>query len=152
MSPYGDDLDTGVLMHRPVPPHVCAPPLADHMMTPPHGPAAIPSRPEIVRLIQRGCTHYGWRDSLTPWGEPCPVHPLPKPTKVGTMAAEPVGSLWRCHDCGRVWIVRPYEPPRTRGGYYAGGPPQWYPATRFERRPLRVSRRGRLLAWLRRRT
>lgn len=138
------------VLHRPEPPtHTCAPPIRDHMVRPPHGPALTPSIDERDRLATRGCRH--WLDGADrqPWGEACPVHPVPGAAKVGTMAAEPVGTLWRCDDCGTVWIVRSqrdidsrsaWTAPRT-GGYRAGGPPQWARATWWERRVL--PRRGR---------
>lgn len=156
MSPHGDDLTLpydGTVLRRPEPRHVCAPPLADHMMRLPAGPATWPSIDRVRAYVAAGCTHYVLRGGEVaapgdPWETPCPLHVPPKPTKVGTMAAEPLGTLWRC-DCGVIWVVRTYQPPPSKGGYYAGGPPQWYRASRPERRPLRRSFRARLIARLR---
>lgn len=154
MSPHGDNLDLGVILDRPMPGHVCQPPVRDHMMRPPSGPAIWPSIGDIRDLIAAGCTHYVLLgDTVSragdPWETPCPVHVPPKASKVDTMAAEPIGTLWRCHDCGTVWIVDKDRPPPMRGGYVSGGPPQWYRATRRQRRAARPSFRARLIARLR---
>lgn len=141
----------GSVRHRPPKAelHPCTPPVRDWMITVPGGPAVWPSIARVRNLIAAGCTHYVLRGDMVSapgveWSESCPLHPAPKPHKIGDRAAEPIGTLWQCDVCGTVWIARMHDGGPFKGGYVGGGPAQWHRATRSECAPLRRAAHRRL--------